>query len=111
MKRVLVLSFVGAFVLTMSGLDLAWGKAHIPLDMVQVCQDGESKVIRAKKLQIRLNHGDCQLPACDFNNIFAMPSPNGADCSAVDAPDENGQCMVLNPRNPANGITPACTPF
>lgn len=40
MKRVLVLSFVAAFLLALPGSyrsHLVWGKAHVPLHEVQIC--------------------------------------------------------------------------
>ncbi len=48
MKRGLILSIVGVFLLA-CGLYayVAWGKAHVPLDRVQICdEDGEVKNIK-----------------------------------------------------------------
>ncbi len=56
MKRGLILSIVGVFLLA-CGLYayVAWGKAHVPLDRVQICdEDGGVKNMKAKKYQDRL---------------------------------------------------------
>ncbi|MEE8261483.1 MAG: hypothetical protein V3R83_03305, partial [Gammaproteobacteria bacterium] len=50
-----------------------------------------------------LGHGDCQLPACDFNNIFQT----GDDCSGVVDADDDGFGDFVN-RDSAEGIKDAC---
>ena len=42
MKRFILLSFTGAFLLTLSGLDLAWGRGHVPIHKTQVCQERDN---------------------------------------------------------------------
>ncbi len=79
MKRLLFLSIAGAFLLALPGAPLVWGKAHVPIDMVQVCNDkGEVKNIKAKKLAKELAKGGCRLPACVFG-----PGPDAGPPSQV----------------------------
>ena len=121
MKRLLCLSIAGAFLLALPGAPLVWGKAHVPLNLVQVCgvggddddddddDDGGAaagmgivKNIKAKKLAKELAKGGCRLPACAFNNpptdtpttinIF-MP---GAACVATDTTPADGFCDAAN---------------
>lgn len=112
MKRVLVLSFVGAFLLALPGSHLVWGKAHVPIDRVQVCDDeGDVKNIKPKNLKKKLDEGGCRLPACDFNNIFMAGEicfPTDADMlGAGGGPD--GFCDLPNERDSATGRTALCT--
>ncbi len=106
MKRMLILSIVGAFLLALPGSDLVWAKGHVPLGGLQVCHNGEALNIAANVLENFLGNGDCRLPICDSANVF----PPGSDCSAVatDA-DGNGFCDVLNAREDARGATARCT--
>ena len=76
---------------------------------VQVAHRGIVKQLPAGALSGHLAHGDFQLPACDFNNVF----PEGDDTSALS--DDNGNGIFdkkdtgfNNPRRDAGGITPAC---
>jgi len=106
MKRILISSIVGAFLLAVPGSDLVWGKGHVPLGGVQVCHNGEALNIAVNVLENFLSNGDCRLPACDSANVFAP----GSECSAVAMDeDENGFCDVLNAREDARGATARCT--
>ncbi len=112
MKLVLVLSFVGAFLLAFPGAYLVWSKAHVPFDMVQVCnRNGEVKNIKAKKLEKELDKGGCRLPACDFDNVFLA----GNACDNTDAAGgADGFCDIPGsppaiPSDSAIGVTLACT--
>lgn len=82
-----------------------FSKAHVPLDKAQVCHNGVTKTLKLEALEGHLSHGDCQLPACDFENIFI----SGTSCPADG--DNDGLCDVENDRATANGVTPACSPF
>ena len=56
-----------------------------------------------------LRHGDIQLPACDFANVFG----DGADTSNVVSSDLSGVTysdIGFVARVDAGGVTPACPP-
>ncbi|MBY4675246.1 hypothetical protein [Marinobacterium arenosum] len=88
---------------------MVFSKAHIPTHKVQVChlQKGESVpvtiTVGAGALDGHLAHGDCQLPACDFNNIFRTGDP----CPITDTSGD-GRCDLSFPRDSAEGVTEAC---
>ena len=104
MKRLLVLSVVGGFLLVLPPPNLVWGKAHVPLKKIQVCHKGATITLGAPARAGHLRHGDCQLPACDFtkDNIFFT----GQDCPSEPGPD--GFCLLEEPRDSAEGFTDAC---
>ena len=110
MKRVFLVSLVGTFFLTFSGFDLAWSKAHVPLDQVQVCRtssrSGSTRAVNATRRRgaALMSGGACRLPACDFANVF----PAGSACPNVDD-NGDGFCDLANPPKDAVGITAACT--
>jgi len=103
MKRVLTLSIVAAFILALPMAHSVWGKAHVPTKKVQVCHEGETNTVSKNALGAHLNHGDCQLPACDFNNIFRT----GVSCPSADVDPADDKCDLPNPRDEASG-TPGC---
>lgn len=83
----------------------AMGKAHVPAGDVQISHRGIVKQLPAQALAGHLRHGDFQLPACDFNNVFL----NKGDASGVADDDGDGFADAgLNERSDAGGITPAC---
>ena len=99
MKRLFILSFAGAFLMTLSGLDLAWAITHVPIGKVQVCHKGKTITVSERALKAHLGHGDCQLPACDLNNVFLA----GDACDGV----ESGLCDFVD-RDSTEGLTDAC---
>lgn len=102
MQRRQVLFSIGLVVLlTVLTTGVAWGKGHVPAHKVQVCHRGETNTVSANALQTHLNHGDGQLPACDFANIFHTGDP----CNAAVV---NGKAVLNNTPNRADGLTPAC---
>ena len=107
MKRSLIalalFVFVAVLLLTVRVPQPVLGKAHVPVKKVQVCHRGETNTVSQNALGSHLGHGDCQLPACDFANIFQT----GADCSGVGPADILGHCTGLAPRDEADG-TPGC---
>ena len=103
MTRGLCLLILAAVVLSIPLSHLVVGKAHVRIGMVQVCHKGEVITISEKALRSHLAHGDCQLPACDFNNVFQTEDP----CSGVDA-DGDLRCDLDLPRDSAEGLTEAC---
>lgn len=106
MKRFLGFSLAGAFLLAIPASHLLWGKAHVRLGKVQVCHKGEVISVRDAALAAHHRHGDCQLPACDFNpdNIFQVGD-------ACDSNNAGGDCSGLaEPRIDAGGLTDACPP-
>ncbi len=128
MKRLLNLLISGVVLVAFSGSSLVWGKAHVPLDMTQVCHGpsgddgreeavGTVRTVRIRRLERFLRRGSCRLPVCDFTNVF-MPMD---ECSTVDD-DGNGFCdtdidgnaiTVPTPiDDSADGVTARCTnPF
>ena len=79
-------------------------KGHVPLGKAQVCHKGEVITVSENALPAHLDeHGDCQLPACDFNNVFHT----GEVCESN---NPGGQCLLQNPRDDASGVTPGCPP-
>ena len=82
----------------------AYAKAHVPVKKVQVCLNGKVIAVGARALAPLTEHTSaCQLPACDFNNVFLQ----GDTCSN-EATD--GRCDLQEMRSDAGGITPACPP-
>ena len=102
MKRVLVLSVAAAVLLAIPASHLVFGKAHVRLGKAQICHKGRVIDVGGGSLSDHVGHGDCQLPACDFNNAFFKGDP----CSNEDRGD--GKCAVANERLDAGGATPAC---
>ncbi len=88
----------------------AFGKAHVPADEVQVSHKARKAInVDAPALRAHMRHGDLQLPACDFNNVFL----EGDDTSNVISSDDTGVTYSdrgFVPRDSAEGITPACPP-
>ena len=114
MKRYLVSSLFIAVILAVAlpivTIGIVSGKAHVPAGKVQVSHKGSTvRTLPAQSLGGHLRHGDIQLPACDFNNVFA----DGADVSNVVSSDITGVAYSdkpFQPRADAGGITPACPP-
>ena len=121
MNPKLILSIAAGALLALPASQLAWGKAHVPLDRVQVCTTaGVVKTIKLKKLAKELTKGSCRLPTC----IFAPGAVffSGDACISGDATGHsvsggpNGICDVpFDPAPPptglpnATGLTAACT--
>lgn len=103
MKRLVLLSAVAGFLLAIPVSDVVWGKAHVPIHKVQVCHKGQTITVSENALGAHHGHGDCQLPACDFNNVFFT----GDACAVINA---GGNCGGLAPRDDAGGETDACPP-
>jgi len=107
-RRKMLFSLIMVALLTILVSGIALAKAHVPADEVQVSHKGRTAInVDAPALQAHLNHGDIQLPACDFNNVFG----EGADTSNVVSSDITGVTysdIGFVPRASANGITPAC---
>ena len=114
MKRYLVSSILVAVVLAVAlpfaTAGVVWGQEHVPAGKVQVSHKGRIALnIDASSLTDHLGHGDIQLPACDFNNVFGA----GSDTSNVISSDFSGVIYSDKPPQPradAGGITPACPP-
>ena len=106
MKRLIILSFAGAFLMTLSSLDLAWGKAHVLLNRIQICNaNGIARNIHVNGLQPNLNRGGCRLSACDFANVVFL----GAACDTTDANDDGFCDEPSNTVDSAIGLTANCT--
>ena len=111
MKRKLLVIILLTLLLGILVTGTVLSKAHVPAGQVQVSHKGTAINVDAPALGGHIGHGDFQLPACDFNNVFG----NGADTSALS--DDNGNGIFdkkdtgfNNPRKDAGGITPACPP-
>ena len=114
MKRYLVSSILVAVVLAVAlpfaTAGVVWGKAHVPAGEVQVSHKGRTAInVDAPALQAHTGHGDIQLPACDFNNVFG----EGTDTSNVVRAEFSGVTysdIGFVKRVDAGGATPACPP-
>ena len=93
-NKLLLISIAGASLLAITASQMVWSKAHVPLHKVQMCHKGEVIQVGAPALSAHLRHGDVQLPACDFANVFQTGQP----CDGT----------IPNTPNPAGGVTPAC---
>ncbi len=104
MKRLLALTTIFGFLLAIPASHLiGLPKGHVPAHKVQVCHDGgpvEVITVSKNALNAHLRHGDCQLPACDFNNVFQT----GDSCEIAGG----AECTLSNSRDDAGGITPGC---
>ncbi len=105
MKRLLVSLAVVGSLAAIPVSNVLWGKGHVPAGLTQLCHQGTVIQVSARGLALgsHLGHQDCELPACDFNNVFHA----GEDCSATTR-DRGRRCSLPNPRNSSNGVTPAC---
>lgn len=103
------LSLLAVMLVFASSAGVALGKGHVPVGDIQVAHRGVVKQLPAQALDGHLQHGDIQLPACDFNNIFL----EDGDASNVVAADFSGVTysdIGFVPRADAGGVTPACPP-
>ena len=109
-RQVVVVSLVLALVMALMMAGTVLGKGHVPAGQVQVSHKGRTAInVDAPSLNAHLGHGDLQLPACDFNNVFH----DGDDTSNVVSSDWSGVLYAdgtFKARRSAEGITPACPP-
>ena len=106
-RRKLLFSLILVALLTLLVSGIALAKAHVPAGEVQIAHRGVVKQLPAQALNGHLSHGDIQLPACDFNNVFL----EGGDASNVVSADIFGVTYSdkpFQPRVDAGGATPAC---
>ncbi|MCH7585542.1 MAG: hypothetical protein IH941_10390 [Acidobacteria bacterium] len=118
-RRRILFPLLMAVLLMALASGVALGKAHVPAGDVQVSHKGRTAInVDAPALAAHLGHGDIQLPACDFANVFG----EGTDTSnVVDAefvqdgvagvlylPGTGPMDATFVPRDDAGGITPAC---
>ncbi len=106
MRKVLVLSAVGALLLAAAALHSVrkpvWSKAHVPLEKAQLCHNGRVIAVDASAVDMHVEkHGDCFLPVCDFNNVFGP----GDEC---DGGEPGEACDGVSGRDDACGDTDAC---
>ncbi len=76
MKRALVFSIIGAFLLALPASQLAWGKAHVPANKVQVCHKGKVITVSKNALSAHERHGDCQLHGLVQTSASATHAPS-----------------------------------
>ena len=109
-KRGILLPLLLAGLLMALASGAALGKAHVPAGQVQVSHKGSTAInVGAPALPAHMGHGDIQLPACDFANVF----DRGSDTSNVVSADFTGVAYSDKPfqsRDDADGATPACPP-
>ena len=110
MRKVIMLSALGLLLLALGMLHSVrtplLSKGHVPFNKAQVCHNGEAMLVNQKGLSGHLSHGDCQLPACDNNNVFLV----GDDCSSlVDTTPEDDLCD-FNDRTQMTVPTPQASP-
>lgn len=101
MIRTISLCAVLTVLLAIPASHLVWGKGHVRIGKVQVCHKGEVLTVSENALRAHLKHGDCQLPACDFNNVFQTGD-------ACEVSNGGGRCELADERDPADGVTPGC---
>jgi len=77
-NQLLLISIAGASLLAITASQMVWSKAHVPGHKLQMCHEGEVIQVGAPALDAHLGHGDVQLPACDFNNVFFVGNSCGA---------------------------------
>lgn len=103
MKRVLLMALLVGAGLALTASQVVWSKGHVPTGKVQACHKGTTVTVGAAALAAHQGHGDGELPACDFANIFHTGDPCPADA------DRNGRVEgseLPNAREDAE--TPAC---
>ncbi len=109
-RRKLLFSLILVALLTMLVSGIALAKAHVPAGEVQVSHKGRTAInVDEPALDAHVGHGDIQLPACDFANVFS----EGSDTSNVVSADFDGVVysdIGLVDRIDAGGATPACPP-
>ena len=108
-RRKILFSLILVALMTLLVSAVALGKAHVPADEIQVAHRGTVKQLPAQALGGHLRHGDIQLPACDFANVFL----EGGDASNVVSSDLTGVTysdIGFVARVDAGGATPACPP-
>jgi len=99
MKRFSILFLVAVLLAAFPASHLALAKGHVPAHKDQVCHKGNVIEIDPGSVADHEGHGDIQLPACDFANVFHA----GDSCD-----------NTLATRIPADGsappfpATPAC---
>ena len=116
-KRHILLSLLLVVLLAlMASGGAAFGKAHVPAGQVQVSHRGTALTVAAPALNAHLDHGDIQLPACDFANVFGdgTDTSNVVDTAFVEKVRGKFVTGVLYSdigfvaRSDAGGITGAC---
>lgn len=109
-KRGILLPLLLAGLLMALASGAALGKAHVPAGQVQLSHKGRTAInVDAPALQAHIRHGDIQLPACDFANVFG----EGTDTSNVVSAGFSGVTysdIGFVARIDAGGATPACPP-
>ena len=109
-RKQVFFSLILVVLLTVLVSVVALAKAHVPAGEVQVSHKGRTAInVDAPALQAHIGHGDIQLPACDFANVFGA----GSDTSNVVSSDSTGVTysdIGFVARADAGGITPACPP-
>ncbi len=108
-RRKLLFSVILVTLLTVLVSGIALAKAHVPAGQLQVSHKGRTAInVDAPALEAHKGHGDIQLPACDFANVFG----NGADTSSVISANFAGVTYSSGfvARIDAGGATPACPP-
>ena len=108
-NQLLLISLAGALLVAIPASQAVWSKGHVPLNKVQVCHKGKTRVIDQKKLDKALKKGDCLLPACDFNNVFfeGDACPMDATGGFCDFPNAGAGFPLA--RAEAHAMTTACT--
>ena len=61
MNKILSIPIVGIILFSLFAADLAWAKAHVPIDRVQICtRDGTVRNIKPRRLARELERGACR---------------------------------------------------
>ncbi|MCH7548456.1 MAG: hypothetical protein IH969_02790 [Candidatus Krumholzibacteriota bacterium] len=102
MKRLITLSFLGAFLIALPASHVVFSKGHVPSNQVQVCHKGQVIDVDSPARRAHVGHGDCELPACDGANVFHV----GNTCTNGDDGSGMNRCLLANDR--AQSGSPAC---
>lgn len=123
MQRTMILALLGAFLLSLAAAQFVWSKAHVPLGLVQVCnQNGVARNVTPKRaVRLIAEKNACRLPACAFNLVDGSGNViqqtvfvPGSACDNVDV-NEDGFCDAsgtpgdVSPDRDARDLTQACS--
>lgn len=114
MKKSLLLAAAAAVLLVLPASQIAWGKAHVPLGLVQVCtSNGKIKVIDEKKLTKELAKGACRWTTCAPGGVsnggfFDFVLQKKDACDNLDTSPADGFCDDV--AGGALAATVQCTP-
>ena len=117
-RRRILFPLLMAVLLMALASGVALGKAHVPANQVQVSHKGTAIAVDAPALSAHVAHGDIQLPACDFANVFGEATDTSDVVDTMFVKKVRGKFVTgvlyadgtFVARIDAGGVTPACPP-